>query len=125
MSKLLAVILIATLAATPVFAADNSVGNLEHFLHGDTYDTGTITCDEVGLLAKLVVTLKEHRWASPINWLHGTYTKRTIPRGHEKELAISRDVVKKVYEADYYKEYGPEKAYTAFKFNCMAWTGHE
>jgi hypothetical protein len=78
------------------------------------YDTGKLTCEQVGLLAKSIVESKQRGLSLPSALAKADIVKE----GHERERQIVEDIVTEIYTAPHARHLTPGGALTAFIASC-------
>lgn len=86
-------------------------------LHAFAYDTGAMSCDDIGNYASSVVQGKQ-RGMSEIQAL--ATVKENLPTRHEPEAKILTDIVKQIYTAPFAMHLTSDGAFSVYKADCDA-----
>ncbi len=81
------------------------------------YDTGSMTCDEIGRFAAAAVEGKQ-KSKTEKEALAGI--TKTVPTSFRTERHVLRDIVHQLYSAPYAKHLTPDGAFAAYKADCEA-----
>lgn len=80
------------------------------------YDTGKLTCEQVGVLVKSIVESKQRG----LSLLSALARANIVKEGHERERQIVEDIVTEIYTAPHAEHLTPGGALTAFIASCRA-----
>jgi hypothetical protein len=80
------------------------------------YDTGKLTCEQVGLLAKSIVESKQRGLSLP----SALAIANIVKEGHERERQIIEDIATEIYTAPHATHLTPGGTLTAFIASCRA-----
>jgi hypothetical protein len=80
------------------------------------YDTGKLTCEQVGLLAKSIVESKQRGLSLPA----ALAIANIVKEGHDKEQQIVEDIATEIYTAPHARHLTPGGTLTAFIASCRA-----
>jgi two-component system, OmpR family, response regulator len=80
------------------------------------YDTGKLTCEQVGMLAKSIVESKQRGLSLPT----AVAITNIVKAGHERERQIVEDIATEIYTAPHGEHLTPGGALTAYVARCRA-----
>lgn len=81
------------------------------------YDTGSMSCDDIGHFAAAAVEGKQ-KGMTEKEALSGI--TKTVPASYRAERHVLRDIVHQLYTAPYANHLSPDGAFAAYKADCEA-----